>query len=147
MGLWKRFSPPLSRLLVIPVIILCLILPPSALIGTAEAATVTVEVPVTTQTFSAIPGLTITAGDLLTITATGTACFDTRCSPGASPDGSNSGNGSASAKLPGAPRHALICGISGHTLSHANAWPSRFIAFLNPVGGRGGLDFSWTVFC
>ena len=135
-GACKGHFGPLVELLVIPVILLGLILLPASLAGKVEAASVTVQVPVDQQTFPAIPGITITQGQTLTITASGTACFDTDCSPGVTPSGSNSGNGSASAKLPGAPRHGLVCGIGGQAPSDL-----FFVgtSFSGPASASGSL--------
>jgi hypothetical protein len=67
-------------------------------------------------TFSAFGDLSITAGQVLTISASGTICVDSPgCTLNAPPGGSGVGNGDPTAKLPGAPTHSLICGIGDQT--------------------------------
>lgn len=94
-------------------VILALIVP-----AIAAAASVTVPVRVDQATFPAIPGIAINVGEVFTITASGEACFDTACVTKASPDGSGQGPGSPAARLPGAARHSLVCGIGGQSSSH-----------------------------
>jgi hypothetical protein len=65
-------------------------------------------------TFAALPGITVVAGQRLTITASGFIIV-AGVAGGVQPGGSNTGNGGSQARLPGAPKHGLVCGINGQT--------------------------------
>lgn len=116
----------------------CFMLLLAPLAGTVEGATVTAQVPVDQRTYPAVSGITITQGQSLTITATGTACYDTDCNPPVSPDGSGRGLGEPNFKLPGAPQHGLVCGIGGQSPSDLFFVGSSF---------SGQADRSGSLFC
>jgi len=65
-------------------------------------------------TFPAFSGVTIVAGQKLTLTATGTISVAGIGPVG--PAGDGSGNAGSAGRLPGAPKYALVCGIGGQTI-------------------------------
>jgi hypothetical protein len=66
--------------------------------------------------FPAFPGVTVVAGQRLVITASGLITVGTLGGASVGPAGSNTGSGGAQARLPGVPRHGLICGINGQAI-------------------------------
>lgn len=88
--------------------------------------------------FAAVPGVTVTSGRTLRITASGTICADSPgCAANASPNGSGRGNGDSTARLPGVPVHSLICGIGAQGASDLFFVGSNFSA----VAARSGPLF------
>jgi hypothetical protein len=108
----------------------------------AEAATVVTQIQAGLETFPAVPGLFVTAGDQLTFIASGEICTNASPTCTAVSPGGLAETAPAGYKLPGAPKLGLVCGIQAQSASdlffigqHYSARAQRSGSLLCGVNG------------